>query len=206
MAHKYDIEFCPPTEAACKEVARFLTPMYFEVARLPGDPVKIIQEIYRIARDECLLLVRCDGAIAGSAGLIRANMWYAAKGECLGERWFYVAPAYRANPVVLRLMLREVQKLADATGLLAVLNIFNRSRFERGQAKWRSLADMVVIRPAGTQIVYEPESDHGRYDRKDHQHDAEHVDLLPGVDAASRPVDLRQCGELAKLQPDDADL
>jgi len=133
-----------------------LVPMHAEVGRAPMNPDKAFVWVYSAIKDGAVYVVETEaGAIVGSVGLLEADMGYSDT-TYLRERWFYIAPGYRDGRA-LRLLLGEVKRLVDDTGLMAMVKVFNERRFGKADASQiAKVARDLCYYPAGDILEIEP--------------------------------------------------
>lgn len=84
--------------------------------RAPVDPIKSLEEIIRVTRDEVAIMAIKGGHLIGTLGLIHVPWWYAPDHDFMVDRWHFVLPQFQ-NGDVNRMLENEAQIIADAAGI-----------------------------------------------------------------------------------------
>jgi SAM-dependent methyltransferase len=93
----------------------FLCVVAAPALRCPINPVKSLQEIIRVTRDEVALMLIRDGRLIGTMGLINPVWWY-GDAAFITDRWHFVLPEFMNTPDA-ELLEDEAIRTAAAAGL-----------------------------------------------------------------------------------------
>jgi hypothetical protein len=83
--------------------------------RCPVDPIKSLEEMIRLAKDEVIIMAIVDGHLVGTMGLMRATWWYGA-GKFLTDRWHFALPDPRFA-AASKAIMDEAKNFAALSGL-----------------------------------------------------------------------------------------
>jgi hypothetical protein len=81
----------------------------------PVNPIKSLNEIIRVTKEEVALMAIKDGHLVGTLGLIRPVWWYGDE-AFLTDRWHFVLPQFHHGEPD-KALKAEARKIADDTGL-----------------------------------------------------------------------------------------
>ncbi len=97
---------------------RFLLIVAKPAMRCPVDPVKSMEEVFRVCAQEAGIMAILDDKLVGTLGVMKAQWWYGIDGQndFLTDRWHFCLPQFYHTAVDRRLM-EEAQSIADAAGL-----------------------------------------------------------------------------------------
>jgi len=114
-----------------KAMMTFLCKMHEEngVANMDEKRVETVL-MCGLARHNAIVGI-CDGKngeIAGSAGLFVSEWWYSSDRQ-LEDRWLFVAPDYRREPIA-RPLLQFAKNTADGLGIPLLLGVLSDVRTE----------------------------------------------------------------------------
>ena len=119
------------------------------------DAWRALGEVTRVCTDEAAWIVCAGGTMVASTGLVEARVWY-SDDPILVTRWLYARPEYRSAGDAWRLMADEAQALADATGMVTLLDVFNPARAGRRAAP---ISRAFRIEPVGMRLRVKPQKE-----------------------------------------------
>ncbi len=111
----------------CIELHRFLCIVAQGVLFAPIDPNASMAEVMRVRDQGAALLVRKDGHLIGTLGLVKAQWWYNPAHGFLTDRWFFLLPQFQHSAAAVQL-LAEAAAIASQSGLDLVINGHMRRR------------------------------------------------------------------------------
>lgn len=84
------------------------------MSRCPIEPLKSLQEIIRVARDEVALMLMKGDLLVGTMGVMEFTWWY-GEASVLTDRWHAVLPEYDSTPASA-LLMDEAIAIAGGAG------------------------------------------------------------------------------------------
>lgn len=142
------------TDEDAKAIFRVLIKMHEEVGRAPLNPNKAFIQVYDIVKSQAAFVVEKNGEIVATAGLFLADFWY-SDSELFVDKWVYVLPEHRDSQTAFLMLLGEIQKLCDATGIMAKILVFNEKRAKRASGLVAD-ASLLAYYPAGDVVSVHP--------------------------------------------------
>lgn len=91
----FTIRYAEKTDEEIVRIHHFVALVAGPVLFVPIDPVKSVNEISRVVRDQTYgfaLVAEIKGEIVGSIGLVAPDFWY-GNGTFFTDRWFFTYPA-----------------------------------------------------------------------------------------------------------------
>jgi GNAT superfamily N-acetyltransferase len=127
-----------------------LVGLHGEVATVPMNPGKAFERVVDVVtgEDGVAWMAIEDERVIASVGLEMVPYWY-ADASFLADQWFYVHPDHR-DGAAARLLLEEVGRFADETGLEAVIASNNPRRGRSPRTPFEKIASTVRFTPAGS--------------------------------------------------------
>ena len=96
-------------------IHRFLLVVAQPAMLCPVNPVKSLNEIIRVAKEDAALMAIRDGMLVGTLGVMRATWWY-GDGDFLTDRWHFVLPQ-EWHGEADQMLIDEARKIAALTNL-----------------------------------------------------------------------------------------
>lgn len=84
----------------------------------PVNPIKSLEEIIRVTKNEVALMLIRDGRLVGTMGLVNPVWWY-SDAAFLTDRWHFVLPEIFGTPAA-DMLEDEAIKIAEAAGILFI--------------------------------------------------------------------------------------
>ena len=132
-----------------ERIFRFLVPMHEEIATAPLDPGAAFLRIVNTIENEVAIIVEDeDGDIIGSVGLEHSPQWFNPAVGFLADLWFFVTPDQRGGDAA-QLLLEEVARFSEETGLDAVLIVNNPRRRRTPRTPLQIIASALRYQPNG---------------------------------------------------------
>lgn len=96
-------------------IHRFLLVVARPAMLCPIDPIKSLNEIIRVTKEEVALMAMRGDMLVGTLGLMRPTWWY-GNGSFLTDRWNFVVEAEKHGGTE-HLLIEEAKQIARACGL-----------------------------------------------------------------------------------------
>lgn len=105
----------------CIELHRFLCIVAQGVLFAPIDPAASMAEVIRVRDQGAALMVKADGHLIGTLGLVKSQWWYNPEKGFLTDRWYFLLPQFHHSAAAAQL-LGEASAIATQAGLDLVIN------------------------------------------------------------------------------------